>query len=227
MFDLRWLQEFTLAVWTYCNLNWHKMTHLTLAGRDPFQLTFSSTDFHQSKAKSATVAQTHPPLSGPLVFFRVQYMLLRQDGYTNEKWESVTHFSCLFPLTNSRHDVYHVTMVALQSSYSLWCIFLFSPHIWGYWKDKISLKRCISGLLQLCRYQTNMQLLGESPLLFVKLSSQKSWEKPHLSIGACVRIEVMLSVAVNLTGATHEDRKWHQGGEAQQRQLLYRMCSRR
>lgn len=181
MFDLCWLQELSLAVWTYCNLNWHKMTHLTLAGRDPFQLTFSSTDFHQSKAKSATVAQTHPPLSGPLVFFRVQYMLLRQDGYTDEKWESVTHFICLFPLTSGRHDVYHVTMVALRSSYILWCIFFFPLHICGYWKDKISLKRCISMVCFNCAGTRQICIsLGKVP--FCLSSSQaKSCERNHIS----------------------------------------------
>lgn len=104
-----------------------KMTHLTLTGRDPFQLTFSSTDFHKSKAKSATVAQTHPRFLAHL--FSLKYTLFRQDGYTNEKWESVTRFICLFPLTNGSHDVYHVTMVALRSSYSLRCIFHFFPPI--------------------------------------------------------------------------------------------------
>lgn len=47
------------------------MTHLTLTGRDRPQLTFSPTNFYESKAKVETEAQTHPVLFGPLVFFSV------------------------------------------------------------------------------------------------------------------------------------------------------------
>lgn len=47
-------------------------------------------------------------------------MLLMQDGWRDEKRESVTPFICFIP-SNGRLDVYHVTMVDLELSQVLWC----------------------------------------------------------------------------------------------------------
>lgn len=130
-----------------CNLK----LHIKSFTYETSHLTFSPNSlFHKLELKLkrqlSQRSQAH--------LFSQACMLLMQGGLLGEKWESVTHFIC-FILTNGRHDVYLVAMVALQWSYILWCVF----HHLSIYKATLFFWFVFS----LFRYQTYSSSAGKVP----------------------------------------------------------------
>lgn len=167
----------------------------------------------------------------------------------------MTHFIC-FVQSNGRHDVYQVTMAALQVSHMYGVMFALSimfPCLGVTESPNITRGCSCFGVKGTTPDEHAAQRWGFDPLkktlgnsLFCvssapipsgpNVAQTPTKGKSSLTVCAAVRIAMMLSVGVSLTGATHVGCRPHEGGaprrtssQWQGRHELHRLrwCSRR